>query len=312
MKKIKYIIIGMIGVLLFASCEEDQILFKDSMSAVGFYGSSANVMEKDAAGAGGNSVVVQFLVTTVATSPACDITFEIDTEGISNPAVEGVDFEVIPTRNVSVSAGGGYYDLTITAIDNDEFDVNGNKSFRLKVVSNSLGYDLASESAITITITDDDHPLGWMFGDYAVATTETANGSTSHSGKIASVEDETTKIKFYGMAGAAYGPALEDPYFILGTVNDEQTTVTIAAGQAWDSWGYGPVELTAWEDDNGEGEESDVLVGTITKTDGGAVVTFNQQFTFMITSGNNEGLGLQWSWNADSEPNSPTSVWTKQ
>ncbi len=313
MKMIKYIFIVIIGAMLFTSCEQDQILFEDSMSAVGFYGSTASVMEYDETMSGGNSVVVQFLVTTVSTSPACDITFEVDNSDISNPATEGVDFEIISNKTVTVGAGGGTYDLTITAINNYDFDSNGDKSFKLKVVSNSLDYNLSSESEITVTIVDDDHPLGWMFGDYTVATTETANGSSSHSGAITSVEGETSKIKIYGMAGAAYGPGLIDPYYILGTVSDDYQTVTIAAGQAWDSWAYGSTELMVWEDDNGEGEETDTLTGTITQTDDGdVVITFSQQFTFYITDGNNEGLGLQWSWNSDSETNSPTSVWTKQ
>lgn len=312
MKNIKYILAVIMGVLLFTSCEEEQILFDKSMSAVGFYGSTANVKEYDETMSGGNSVVVRFLVTTVASSPACDITFEVDNSDIANPAVEGVDFEVISEKTVTVGAGGGYYDLTISSIDNDSFDPNGDKAFKLKVVSNSLDYNLSSESEITITIVDDDHPLGWLFGDYAVATTETANGSASHSGSISSVEGETSKVKIYGMAGAAYGPGLVDPYYILGTVSDDYKTVTIAAGQAWESWGYGSVELQVWEDDNGEGEETDTLIGTITQTGDEVTVTFNQQFTFYITDGGNEGLGLQWSWNSDSETNSPTSVWSKQ
>ena len=44
------------------------------------------------------------------------------------------------------------------------------------------------------------------------------------------------------------------------------------------------LKLTAWEDDNGDGEETDKLIGTIS-TDGGVTITFNQQYTFMITSG---------------------------
>jgi hypothetical protein len=312
MKMTKYILIVMIGVTLFTSCEQEQLLFEESMSAVGFYGSTASVSEYNATTDSGGEVVIQFMVTTVSSSPACDITFEVNTTDISNPAVEGVDFEVISDKTASIGAGGGTYDLKITAINNDDFDSNGDKSFKLKVVSNSLDYNLSSESEMTITIVDDDHPLGWMVGSYAVATTETANGSSSHSGSITTVEGEINKIQIYGMAGAAYGPGLIDPYYILGTVSDDFQTVTIAAGQAWESWGYGSTELQVWEDDNGEGEETDTLTGTITQTDGGVVITFSQQFTFYITDGGNAGLGLQWSWNSDSETNSPTSVWTKQ
>ncbi len=99
---------------------------------------------------------------------------------------------------------------------------------------------MSSESVMTVTITDDDHPLGWMFGDYIANVTETANGSLTHPISISAVEGETDKIKIYGMAGSKYGPPLKDPYYILGTVSADSTTVTIAAGQEWDTWGLWP------------------------------------------------------------------------
>jgi len=311
MKTLKYIFTVMIGILLFASCEQEDILFNKDMSTVGFYGSTASVMEYDATLAGKDSVVIQFLVTALTDAPSCDITFAIDTVGIANPAAEGVDFAAITNKTVTISEGWGYLPMSIKAIDNDVYDTNGNKTFYLKIVSNSLGYDLSSESSILITIIDDDHPLGWMFGDYAVSTPETANGSTSYSANISAVEGEPSKIKIYGMAGAAYGPVLADPYYILGTVSDDHTTISIAAGQEWESWNWGSTILTVWQDDNGEGEEVDELVGYIDQSNG-VVITLNQQYNFTITDGNNEGLGLQWAWNSDAESNSAVSTFTKQ
>lgn len=311
MKTLKYILTVTIGILLLASCEQEDHLFDESMSAVGFYGSTATMQEYDKDMSGKDSVTIQFLVTALTDAPSCNITFEVDTVGIKNPAVEGVDFETITDKTVTVSEGWGYLPMSLAAIDNNDYDEKGNKSFRLKVVSNSLDYDLSSEYYITITIIDDDHPLGWMFGDYLVSTPETRNGSTSHAGSITAVLGETSKIKIYGMAGSAYGPALADPYFILATVSDDHTTVTIDAGQEWESWAYGSTILTAWEDDNGEGEETDKIIATLDKS-GPVVLTISQQFTFMITDGSNEGLGLQWSWNSDAAANSPTSTWTKQ
>lgn len=311
MKTIKYILTIALGLFLLASCEQEDILFNEGMSAVGFYSSTASLMEYDETMAGKDSVVVQFLVTALTDAPSCDITFEIDTTSISNPALEGVDFEAITNKTVTVSEGWGYLPMSLKAIDNDEYDVNGNKSFNLKIVSNSLGYDLSSEYILTVTIIDDDHPLGWLFGDFSVSTPETQNGATSYTGSISAVEGEPTKVKLYGMGGSAYGPVLADPYFILGTVNDEQTEITIAAGQEWETWGYGATILSVWEDDNGEGEEVDQLIASIDNSNP-VVITFSQQFCFLITDGNNEGLGLQWAWNSDTESNSPTSVWTKQ
>lgn len=329
MKKINYFILTILAVTIFSSCEQEDILFTEDLANVGFYGSSANMMEIDNDMKGKDTLVVQILVTTtVDNSPSCDVTFEVDNSWYQeingayyeivgedttqvNPAMEGVDFEVISGKTVTVSDGYGYAPVVVAAIDNDNYDPLGNKTFRLKITDNSQGYDLSSESVMKVTIIDDDHPLGWMLGDYTSAVTETANGNNSHPIQISAVEGETDKIKIYGMAGLAYGPPLADPYYILGTVSEDYKTVTINAGQSWDSWNWGSTTLTVWEDDNGEGEEVDKLVGTIS-TDGGVTITLSQQYTFMITDGGNEGVGLQWAWNSDANPNSPTAIWTKQ
>ena len=326
MKKLKYIVILLAVVALF-SCEQEDILFTQDMSNVGFYGGKATVLEVDNSSDGKDTLTVQIQVMAMKNSPACEVTFDVDDSWYQeidgayysasdanvqvNPAMEGVDFTVVSSKTVTISDGLGYASVVVAAIDNNDYDPLGNKSFRLKITGNNLDYDLSSEAVMTVTITDDDHPLGWMFGDYIANVTETANGTTSHPIKISAVEGETDVVKIFGMGGQKYGPVLDDPYYILGTVSEDYSTITIQAGQEWETWGYGPTILTVWEDDNGEGEEVDQLVGTI-NTDGGVVITFNQQYTFMITSGSNEGLGLQWHWNSDASPNSPTSVWTQQ
>ncbi len=327
MKKLNYIII-LLALTLFFSCEQEDHLFTEDMASVGFYGETASVLEVDKDMSGKDVLVVKILVTALKNSPSCNVTFEVDNSWYQkigdeyyhiededttqvNPAMEGVDFEILSEKSVTVSDGFGYAPITIAAINNDKYDPLGNKTFHLKITGNSLGYDLSSESVMAVTITDDDHPLGWMFGNYTANVVETANGNNEHPIVISAVDGETDKIKIYGMAGQKYGPALKDPFYILGSVSADSTTVTIIAGQEWETWGYGPTELTVWEDDNGEGEEVNELVGTIDLTNGVAI-TFRQQYTFTINSGGNEGLGLQWNWNSDANPNSPTSVWVKQ
>lgn len=327
MKKLTYIIVAILALTTLFSCEQEDILFTDDMSNVGFYKSSASMMELDKDLKGKDTLSIQVLVTAMPGSPSCTVSFDVDKSWyeekdgkyysvedsgkIVNPAFEGVDFEILSSKELTIKDGYGYADVVIAAIDNDQYDENGNKSFRLKITDNNQGYELASNTTTTITIIDDDHPLGWMLGDYTSAVTETANGNNSHPVSISAVEGETDKIKIYGMAGASLGPQLSDPYYILGTVSEDYSTVTIEAGQEWETWGYGPVELTVWEDDNGEGEEVEELVGSIS-TEGGVTITFSQQYTFMITEGNNEGLGIQWAWNSDEETNSPTAIWTRQ
>jgi hypothetical protein len=330
MKKLNYIII-LLAVSIFFACKQEDHLFTEDMANVGFYGETATMLELDKSMNGNDALVVQILVTALKNSPSCNVTFEVDNSWYQkigdayfhiedgdttqvNPAFEGVDFKILSSKTVTVDDGFGYAPVMISSIDNNEYDPLGNKSFHLKITGNSLGYDLSSESVIKVTITDDDHPLGWMLGNFTANVTETSNGNTNYSLTVASVSGEIDKVIIYGMCGPSFGPgpALNDTHYIIGTVSQDSTMLTIISGQEWADWGYGPTTFSVWEDDYGDGEEVDDLVGIINRNGSNVTITFNQAFTFLITSGDFEGYGLGWAYNSDENPNSVTAVWVRQ
>lgn len=309
---IKYILFSLAGVILFSACDDmnDPEMFSPENSFIAFTSTSAVVSEV-------NSVInIPVKVSALKGAPAVSVTFDFSTDSLENVAIEGEDFVLLnPSKTLLVDDGFGFDTIRIQTIDNDLF--TGNKKVNIKLVSNSLDYDFGADNILTLTINDDDHPLGWMLGDYNVAVTQTANGNTSFTASIVAVEGETSIVKIYGLSGVTYGAPATPPtsadafdYALLGTVSEDFSTISIKAGQEWDSWGYGPTSFTVWLDDNGEADEAEALVGEIS-TDNGVVITFSQQFTFMITDGGNAGLGLQWAWNEDAEPNSPTAILTK-
>ena len=309
---LKYFIISLVSILVLAACDglnEPEMLGQED-AFVAFVATTATVSEVNA------TISIPVKVSALKGAQSISVTFDFDTDSIDNPAFEGEDFEILnASKTLTVSEGFGYDTIRIRTIDNNMF--TGNKSVNIKLVSNTLDYDFGAENVLALTISDDDHPLGWMLGNYNAAVTEFANGNGSHPVRILAVEGETDLVKIYGMSGVKYGapsnpPASEDDfdYSLIGTVSEDFSTITVKAGQEWDSWGYGPTSFTIWIDDNGEADETDEMVGTI-NTDAGVVITFSQQYTFMITSGGNEGLGLQWAWNSDAEPNSPVTVLTK-
>ncbi|MCY1722195.1 hypothetical protein OU798_17710 [Prolixibacteraceae bacterium Z1-6] len=309
---LKYIIISLVGVTFLTACDglNDPEMFSQEDAFIAFNSTTAVVSEI-------NTIInIPVKVSALAGAPAVSVTFDFDTEEINNPAVEGEDFIILnDSKTLTVNDGFGYDTIRIKTIDNDLF--TGNKMVNIKLVSNSLDYDFGLESALALTINDDDHPLGWMLGDYDIVVTETANGNTNYSVSIVAVEGETDLVKIYGMSGVTLGAPSDPPasgddfdYSLLGTVSEDYSTVTIRAGQEWDTWGYGPTSFKVWLDDNGEADEAEEMVGTIS-TDNGVIITFSQQFTFYITEGNNAGLGIQWAWNSDAAPNSPTAVLTK-
>lgn len=307
---IKYILMGFTGIVLLTACENlnEPAKISQDDAFVAFTMTSAVVSEVN------SEIHIPVKVSALKGAKSISVTFDFDTAGVANPAIEGEDFELLnASKSLTVSEGFGYDTIKIKTIDNDLF--TGQKTVKIMLESNSLDYNFGADNVLELGIRDDDHPLGWMLGDYDVAVTATANGSTSYTATIVAVEGETSLVKIYWLCGPPYGPAEADlaefDYSLLATVSDDFTTISVKTGQEWDSWGYGPTSFTAWEDDNGEGEEVDEMVGTIS-TDAGVVITFSQQFTFMITSGNNEGLGLQWAWNEDANPNSPTAILTLQ
>lgn len=304
MKRIFNIILLFLAVASFTSCENEDIMFDESMSFVAFTTKTATTTEVN------QTLEIPVMVTAMTGSAAIDVTYTIITDGHANPAVKDSDFKVISNEKLSYADGYGFNNIVIETIDNDKF--TGAKTFSIVLSSNSLNYDFGALDTITVSISDDDHPLGWMLGSYAAVVTATANGDLAHGITLEPIEGETSKIKVFGMSGLKYGAPLADPYYLEGVVNEEFTELKIKAEQEWDTWGYGPTTLQVWEDDNGEGAETGELIGEITNNNGAITITFRQQYTFYITEGNNAGLGLQWAWNDDAAPNSPTAIWTRE
>jgi hypothetical protein len=309
---IKYILYSLAGVILLSACNDlnDPEMFSPEDAFIAFTTTTASVSEIN------STVSIPVQVTALKGAPSVSVTFEFDIEGLEKPAIEGEDFTLLnASKTLSVSSGFGYDTIRIKTIDNDLF--TGNKTVNIKLVSNSLDYDFGAENTLALTVNDDDHPLGWMLGSYNAKVTATANGDLSYPVNIMALEGETKIVKIYGLSGVGLGAPIDPPtseddfdYYLLGTVSDDFSSISIKSGQEWDDWNYGPTSFTVWLDDNGEADEADALIGTIS-TDGGVVITFSQQFTFMITEGNNEGLGIQWAWNEDAEPNSPTCILTR-
>jgi len=148
MKKI-YFLFSIIGVimLLVTSCEKDRILFDASSGVVGFSSKTLVVKENET---GEFNIYLGGSTGITAT----EVTLEADVEGIGNPAMLGTDFNLSST---SVNVGLGEVTVTVTPVDNDVF--TGDKTVRIKIASNSQGYNVSAESVITITISDDEHPL---------------------------------------------------------------------------------------------------------------------------------------------------------
>ncbi len=243
--------------IFFTSCEEDLIKFDSSMNVVGFSKTSLVVAENNADGA-----TVEIYLGAPNGADATDVTLEVSTEGLDNPAVEGQDFTI---SSKTVSVGVGTATVTITPIDNDIF--TGNKSFYLSITANSKNYKIAAQNEMLITINDDEHPLKNWIGTFDVDAASYGNpGAWDEAWVVTTspVDGDVTKLQMVGIGGG------DQP--VIATLDKDAMTITIDPGQdAGNAYGYGPTLVYWGFTDLSAFDDTKPLTGTI-QNDGTIVV----------------------------------------
>lgn len=91
------------------------------------------------------------------------VTIVTDTVGKENPAIEGVDF-TIRKKTLTFDEGCGIQYLEVRTIDNEIKNVE--KTFDLIIESSSRPLKPNTANRITVSITDDEHPLKDYLGTY--------------------------------------------------------------------------------------------------------------------------------------------------
>ena len=211
-----------IPVLLMTACESEPILFDSSMKLVGFSSRSLLVNETD-----GTATINIYLGAEAGATATADLT--ISTEGLANPAVEGVDFELASSQ---VALVVGVNEVTLTILDNAVF--TGDKQFKIMIGDGA--FTTAYDHVLTVTISDDEHPLKKWLGSYtgdAQSYGDPDNWDELWNVTILPVDGDLTKIQMVGI-----GDDTADP--IIATLDTDNMTITIEPGQnLGDAYGYG-------------------------------------------------------------------------
>lgn len=271
----------MATVLLLTSCEWDPIMFDDSKSHVAFNGNATTIPE-----AGGTvSIVVR--VSALTGSPAVTVNFDFDTVGIdpAKAAFEGEQFILLnDSKTLTFNDGLGYDTIQIQPVDNDIF--TGNKLFNIRLVSNSEDYPFGEAVVHSVTVADNEHPLGKWIGSYSVALAEYASYFGDEVWAVSSNPDpdDVNVLVFSGLGGASYAEFND----VKGTVDLEAMTITIPGGTEIGTHGNygGPLSIFVGDQDGNVVSESDPIIGTL--SDDGTIVIDNLAIHF--TGGNNAGL----------------------
>lgn len=221
---IKYLLLTLAGGFSLLSCDENKPpVFNDKDAFVAFDEIAVTVSEDYSAGGAVKRIPVT--LASVAGIEA-NVKYEV-AEPDSKAAKEGVNYEFVTTSGVlSFDAENRTRYIEIKTIPDGEY--TGDLSFIIKL-SASEAINLGSESECTVTITDIDHPLGFMLGDYTARGDNYWDGPITWTMTIFKDASDDHKVWFDNLFGAA-GWANEKTRF-YGIVNEDLDTVNIPFGQ---------------------------------------------------------------------------------
>lgn len=217
--KYSYVLLYLlIMAVIFTACKNEPIMFDNSKAFVAFVSSSASIDEN------ANEGDIPVMLSAVEGSPAATVDYEVVTDGIANPAVEGTDFTIVSESSLDFPEGSGYAFITVHPIDNG--DLTGNKSFKLVLTSNSKNYANGAESIITVDIKDDEHPLFNWIGNYVV-TAESYNDGHVENWYVTTEADP----KDYNYL-VIYGISSEDSNPVRARIDLDQNLIILTPGQS--------------------------------------------------------------------------------
>jgi len=207
-----------VTLLLVTSCEDKYPeMWDESNIVVGLSATSLSLKEN---GTGSFNVYLGGITGTEAT----DVTLEVSIAGISKPAIEGTDFTL---SSKSINTQVGVTAVTVSPIDNSIFE--GDKQFKVRLMSNSKNFPFTPQDSIVVTIVDDEHPLKAWIGTYTVAAVSYGSpGAWDESWTVTTtpVATDVTKLSMTGIGGASEA--------VIATFDTDAMTVTIVSPSSID------------------------------------------------------------------------------
>lgn len=221
---IKYLSFLLAGAVALASCDKNEPnVFDDKDAFVAFDAVSVTYAEdysKDGA--------TFKIPVTLASVKGLEETVKFE---VSSPeekgAVEGVNYELLSTTGVlSFNAENRTQYIEFKTKTDGEY--TGDLKFIVKLLPSET-LPVGSESECTVTISDIDHPLTFILGDFTASGTDYWDGPASWT--ITIHKDATDDHKVW-IDNLFNNPGWIDPRCrFYGVVNDEKTTITIPFGQ---------------------------------------------------------------------------------
>lgn len=265
--------IAMFGALV-ASCNINEYPTFDDKDAFAAFTSNSMTVKEDV-----GTVNIPVHLTSLG-GVATTVTYEF----VNGTAKQGVDFEdASGSGSISFAAGESEKYITVKVLPHLG-EYTGDLSFSVKF--KSVGdVKMGSSNSCSVTITDIDHPLSDLLGDYSASVFSSWFGDETASITIDKDDADVTKVwisgewdpYYFGSAAAA----------IYGIVNSEKTQITIPSRQnCYSSYEADFVGFNT-VDPSDATEEMDIIIlinedGTLTVPNGWGVFWNGEGYDYVL------------------------------
>lgn len=221
---IKYLSFLLAGAVALASCDKNEPNVFDDKDAFVAFDAVALTYAEDYSKDGATFKIP----VTLASVKGLEETVKFE---VSSPeekgAVEGVNYELLSTTGVlSFNAENRTQYIEFKTKTDGEY--TGDLKFTVKLLPSET-LPVGSESECTVTISDIDHPLTFILGDFTASGTDYWDGPSSWTITVHKDAVDDHKVWFDNLFN---NPGWIDPRCrFYGVVNDEKTIITIPFGQ---------------------------------------------------------------------------------
>lgn len=222
MKKIvKYALLAVAATALLASCNKNEpAVFDDEEAFVAFQKTSFSVAED------GKKLQIPVTLASVA-GLSESVKFEI-TSPETKGAKEGVNFDLLTSSGV-LSFDKDHRTQYIEIQPKTDGVYTGDLKFAINLVT-SATIKMGDATTCNVTISDIDHPLSLILGDWTFTGTKYGQSSpVSWTCTLFKDAEDDHKVWFYNMMGNS-GWAGDDIVY-YGNVNDDLTGINVPFGQ---------------------------------------------------------------------------------
>ena len=235
-RHITYICMASAAVLAFASCNKNLPQRFDDRDVFVAFEKATYTVDEDYTAKKGVAFRIPVTLASAAgieTSVKYAITASTSWQAAKpgKGAVAGVDYDLVDKSGVlSFNAENRTCYIEFKTIVNGVY--TGDLEFEIEVFAND-DVTTGSENKCKVKISDVDHPLTFMLGDYTMSGVKLVNGTptpvSSLTMKVMKDKEDPSKVWFYDLMGNP-GWAGDDMLY-YGTVNENKTEIILPFGQ---------------------------------------------------------------------------------